>query len=260
MDYLNPVDGRILITSHRGDKIGGFGENSIECFAKTLEHAPVMFETDPRYTKDSVVILFHDPTLDRTSNGTGRVSDYTWVELQELYLTDPYGNITPYRIPTLDDALEWARGKTVLFLDNKDVPVEVRARKILEHKATGHAVVMAYNLEDARKVYEISPDIMVQVFLPDEKALANLRDTGIPFDNVVGFISHKWPDNGRFLQKLHDLGILTIVGSSRTIDRAYLDGQIDAAQCASQYQKLAELRPGIIEADCGIEAFNAVRD
>lgn len=259
MDFLRPVDGRILITSHRGDKMGGFGENSIECFAKTLEQAPVMFETDPRYTKDSVIILFHDATLDRTSNGTGKVSDFTWEELQGLYLTDPYGNITPYRIPTLDEALEWARGRTVLFLDNKDVPVEVRARKILKHNATGHAVVMAYNLADARKVFDISPDIMIQVFLPDEEALASLEATGIPFDNVVGFVSHQWPKNGRHLQKLHDLGILAIVGSSRTIDRPYLEGKIDAAESTAQYQKLALYGPGIIEADCGVEAYRAVR-
>ena len=260
MKFLHPVGHRILITSHRGDKMGGFGENSIACFSKTLEQAPVMFETDPRYTKDSVVILFHDPDLDRTSNGTGKVSDFTWEELQKLHLKDPYGNITPYRIPTLDEALEWARGKTILFLDNKDVPVEVRARKILEHHATGYAVVMAYNLEDARKVYDISPDIMIQVFIPDQEALDKLRTIGIPFDNVVGFVSHQWPENDQHLQKLHDLGILTILGSSRTIDQPYLQGRIDTGESAAQYRQLAELGPGIIEADCGIEAYRAVED
>src|SRR5690606_29517362 len=173
--FLNPVKDRLLITSHRGDQMAGFGENSIAGFARTRENAPVMTETDPRATKDSVIVLLHDPDLERTSNGTGKVSDFTWAELQELQLTDPFGNITPYRIPTLDEALEWARGKTVLFLDNKDVPVEVRARKILEQQATGHAVVMAYSLEDARKVYDISPDILIQVFVPDEEGLEKLK-------------------------------------------------------------------------------------
>ncbi len=260
MQFLRPNKGRLLITSHRGDKMAGFAENSIACFAKTLEYAPVMFETDPRYTKDSVVILFHDSNLDRTSNGTGKVSDYTWAELQELYLTDPYGNITPYRIPTLDEALEWARGKTILFLDNKDVPVEVRAQKILEHQATGHAVIMAYSLADARKVYDISPDIMVQVFVPDEAGLKKLKATGIPLDNVIAFVTHKWPEGHGFLQKLQQEGILPIVGSSRTIDRYYLSGEMTYDEMMEKYQQLRDLGPGVVEADSAQDAWKAVQE
>jgi glycerophosphoryl diester phosphodiesterase len=47
-----------------------------------------MFEIDPRITKDSVVVLMHDATLDRTTTGTGRVADHTWAELQQLRLKD----------------------------------------------------------------------------------------------------------------------------------------------------------------------------
>jgi len=207
-----------------------------------------------------VIILFHDPDLERTSNGTGKVSDFTWAELQELQLTDPFGNITPYRIPTLDEALEWARGKTVLFLDNKDVPVEVRARKILEQQATGHAVVMAYSLEDARKVYDISPDILIQVFVPDEEGLEKLKATGIPLDHVIAFVTHQWPDSPDFLQKLRQEGVLAIVGSSRTIDRQYQSGEISEEEMNEKYRQLRQLEPGVIESDRAQDAWKAVQE
>ena len=65
------------------------------------------FEIDPRLTKDSVIVLMHDVTLDRTTNATGRLADYTWEELQDVSLKDSEGNVTSCRIPTLEGVIEW---------------------------------------------------------------------------------------------------------------------------------------------------------
>ena len=67
----------------------------------------------------------HDATIDRTTTGTGKVSDYTFEELQQFFLKDREGNVTPYKIPTLEECIVWSRGKTILNLDIKDVPLEV---------------------------------------------------------------------------------------------------------------------------------------
>ena len=63
----------------------------------------------------------HDPTLERTTTGKGRVVDFTLGELKQLRLKDNSGNVTEFQIPTLDEVLDWARGKTILVLDQKDV-------------------------------------------------------------------------------------------------------------------------------------------
>ena len=113
-----------IISGHRGGSIKGFPENCIETFENTLKHTPAFFEIDPRLTKDGVVVLMHDATLSRITNGTGKLADYTWEELQQFRLKDMEGNLTDFRIPALEAVIEWARGKTILNLDVKDVPPE----------------------------------------------------------------------------------------------------------------------------------------
>ena len=66
---------------------------------------PSFFEIDPRLTKDSVIVLMHDATIDRTTDGTGRVSDYTYDELRRFRLRDREGNLTQFRIPTLEECI-----------------------------------------------------------------------------------------------------------------------------------------------------------
>ncbi len=55
----------------------GYPENCIESCEKTLSMMPTFFEIDFSFTKDSVMVLMHDLTIDRTTNGKGRVADYT---------------------------------------------------------------------------------------------------------------------------------------------------------------------------------------
>ena len=111
-----------IISGHRGGTIKGYPENSLGAFENTLRSTPAFFEVDPRLTKDSVIVLMHDATLDRTTTGTGKVSDHTWAELKALRLKDLEGNVTAYGIPTLEEVIRWSKGKTVLNLDHKDVP------------------------------------------------------------------------------------------------------------------------------------------
>src|SRR5690554_1140856 len=98
----------IIISGHRGGMVEGFPENSIATFENTLKYTPAFYEIDPRLTKDSIIVLMHDVTLERTTTGTGKVSDYTWDELKAFRLKDPKGNVTEFSIPSLDEAIEWA--------------------------------------------------------------------------------------------------------------------------------------------------------
>ncbi len=259
--YFRPdADGPPLVTTHRGGARAGFPENAIETFENTLRHTWSSLEVDPRYTKDRVMVLFHDPTLERTSTGKGRVIDYTYEELQKLRLKDPAATVTAYRIPTLDQALQWARGKTVLFLDNKDVDVVDRARSIQKHDARAWAVVMAYTFEDARRVYDFDPAIMMQVFLPDSAAMARFETTGIPWRNVVGFVTHTEPKEPDIFARLAARGVMGILGTSRTIDRAYQAGEIDRARLQARYRDAVASGAHVVEADLGIEAGEALED
>jgi len=84
----------------------------------------------------------HDETLDRTTNATGKVSESTFEELKEVRLRDYKGDITDYRIPTLEEVIRWSRGKTILNLDRKDVPLE--ATVALIKRCGGRGAYNAY--------------------------------------------------------------------------------------------------------------------
>lgn len=124
-----------LLSAHRGGASTGYPENCLATFVHTLRHTFSILEIDLQYTKDGQLVLHHDSTLDRTTTGSGPAVGRTLKELKQLRLKDKEGNVTEYRMPTLDEALQWARGKTIVILDKKQVPVEVCVRKIQEHRA-----------------------------------------------------------------------------------------------------------------------------
>lgn len=251
-------DGPPLVTTHRGGARTGFPENAIETFENTLRHTWSSMEVDPRYTRDGVAVLFHDDTLERTSTGAGRILDYTYEELTRLKLKDVHGKVTDYTIPTLADALEWAKGKTILFLDNKDVDVLERARHIQARDARAWAVIMAYSFSDARRVHDFDPEIMMQVFLPDSEAVARFEATGIPWENVIGFVAHTAPREPEIFRLISERGAMGILGTSRTIDRAYVSGGIDRDEMLARYRDAIRSGAHVVEADLGIEAGHAL--
>lgn len=249
-----------LISAHRGGARRGFPENCIATFENTLRHTPALLEVDPRYTKDGAIVLMHDATLERTSTGTGKVADHTLAELKALRLKDTEGNVTDYRIPTLDEALEWAKGKTLLVIDQKDVPMEARVKKIQEHRAQTSALVIAYSLEDAQRCYVLDQNIMQEVMIPHRAAFEKFAQSGVPWRNVVAFVTHTQPTEPDIFARLHEQGVRAIVGSSRTLDRDFSTGKIpDRATLIARYQALIHSGADIIEADLGIEAGAALQ-
>ncbi len=107
---------KIMVVAHRGDWRDA-PENSIWAIKKAIEKGADMVEIDLAMTKDSVLILMHDKIIDRTTSGKGKPSDYTLSQIQQLFLRDGSGVITEMKIPTLEEALQVAKGKVFLNLD-----------------------------------------------------------------------------------------------------------------------------------------------
>lgn len=243
-----------LVSSHRGGPMKGYPENCIETFAHTLRSTHSILEIDPHYTKDSMIVLMHDPTLDRTSNGTGKISDLTLKELKALKLKDTEGNLTGFAMPTLDEALQWAKGKTLLVMDMKDVPIEARVNKIVENHAENAAIVMAYNFEDAKKCYAMNKDIVMEVMFGTMDKVKEFDTTGVPWQNVVVFVSHNLPVQKEVIAAIHERGAMCIQGTSRNYDIQYTKSRITKAGLEKGYRAIIADGADIIEADLGIEA------
>ncbi len=74
-------------------------------------------EVDVQRTKDGQLIIMHDESLDRTTDGTGKVWQKTFKEIQHLRLKDGLGIVTEHKIPTLKEVLVLAKGKVLINVD-----------------------------------------------------------------------------------------------------------------------------------------------
>ena len=120
-----------IVVAHRGCHaaatrlgLGSAPENSLAALEHCVAIGADVMETDVRMTRDGHLVMIHDATVDRTTNGRGRVSDLTLAELRGLRLRDDLGGadapLTDDRIATLDEMLRAAAGRIVLNLDIKD--------------------------------------------------------------------------------------------------------------------------------------------
>lgn len=97
-------------------------ENSLAGIRECINLGVDMIEIDVRQTKDGALVLMHDNSVDRTTTGTGKVADLTLQEIQNLKLRglDGTGPLTNYRVPTLTEALDAAKGQILVNLDIKE--------------------------------------------------------------------------------------------------------------------------------------------
>lgn len=117
--HQSPDGDYIMVLAHRGGFIST-PENSLSAIKNSAELGVDIVEIDVRLSKDSVLVIMHDQSLDRTTNGTGLVIDYTLKELKEFILLMPNGTLSNENIPSLQEALEYSKGKMHLFIDKGD--------------------------------------------------------------------------------------------------------------------------------------------
>jgi glycerophosphoryl diester phosphodiesterase len=96
---------RPLAIAHRGHSIA-YPENTREAYQKAIELGVDMIECDVNITRDGTLVMMHDATLDRTTNGGGRVSQATWDEIQRLDAGSKHGpEFAGARVPSAEETL-----------------------------------------------------------------------------------------------------------------------------------------------------------
>ncbi len=239
-----------FVSAHRGGPTKGFPENCIPTFEHTLHHTFAMLEIDPRRTKDGAIVVFHDATLERTSTGTGRVLDFTLAELKQLRLKDTAGQPTSFQIPTLDEAIEWARGKTVLVLDQKDVTAIERAEIVTKLKAEAHVMLIVTTFKDAVAVHHLNPNILMEVMIPTVAKAEEFDRLGIPWSNVIAFVGHTPPEDVALYDFIHRKGACCMAGTSRNLDLKISKGEVaDIRELEEGYRSFLSLGADIFETD-----------
>ncbi len=239
-------DKDVIISGHRGGMLEGYPENCIPSFEKTLELLPSFFEIDPRLTKDSILVLMHDATLDRTSTGTGKVSDYTYAELQQFYLKDRQGNVTEYKIPTLDEVLEWGKDKTVFNFDNKKIPWQLYVDNLKGKWSKYHNIMLSVrSLEECLYYYERVDNVMFCCEISNMEMYEAYKNSGIPWNRIMAYVKYTMdPAQQEVYDLLHSHGVMCMIAIAPTADKVKpFEARIEA------YENEIAGNPDIIETD-----------
>ncbi len=130
----------VIVVAHRGDWRYA-PENSIAAIEHSIAIGVDVVELDLQLTKDSVLIVMHDSKLERTTTGKGSVGDWTMDSLRTLKLKNGCGIKTKHHIPTLEEALLFAKGKVLINLDKADRYFDL-LYPVLEKTGTTRQIIM----------------------------------------------------------------------------------------------------------------------
>ncbi|MET0386392.1 MAG: glycerophosphodiester phosphodiesterase family protein [Polyangiales bacterium] len=162
---------RVELVGHRGLS-PGFPENTLAAFRNSIALGVDVIELDLRGTADGEVVILHDETLDRTTDGTGPVTALTLAEIKALdagSYVDP--SFSSERIPTFGEVLELARGTGVkLLLDIKlsEVLNKERIVRLTEqYGATLDVIVGVRSVADLQEFRELNPNLRTLGFIPE---------------------------------------------------------------------------------------------
>lgn len=130
----------VLVVAHRGDWRYA-PENSIAAIEHSIALGVDVVELDLQLTRDSVLIVMHDATLNRTTTGKGRVDEWTLDSVRTLKLRNGCGIRTKHTVPTLEEVMLTAKDRVLVNLDKADRYFNLVVH-VLEKTGTTHQVIM----------------------------------------------------------------------------------------------------------------------
>jgi glycerophosphoryl diester phosphodiesterase len=165
LTLLRAAGAPLLRVGHRGAK-GHAPENTLASFDRAVELGVNAVETDVHLSRDGEVMLIHDHTVDRTTDGHGYVKDMTAAELKTLDAGGWYGpEFAGQRILTLAELLAWAKGRVGVAIEIKNGPIyypgiaEKVVRLVRQHDMARQALLLSFDHLVLREARMIAPEI-----------------------------------------------------------------------------------------------------
>ena len=166
---LREPGGRLLRVGHRGAK-GLAPENTMAAFKRGHSLGVDVVETDVHLTRDGEIVLIHDHTLDRTTDGKGLVKDHTLAELRALDAGRWFNPaFAGERIPTLAELLDWAKSSVAVAIEIKNGPIYypgIAARVIealRERDMLRQAILISFDHFVLREARMIDPNVVTGI-------------------------------------------------------------------------------------------------
>lgn len=190
--------GYVFVVAHRGDWRHA-PENSISAINSAAAMGVDMVEIDIQKTKDGDFVLMHDGNINRMTDGTGNISDYTVEELKKFRLRFNDGTLSDERIPTLKEALLACKGKLLVNIDKGGDYLADITPIIQETETENHVILKGRNaVEQVKKQLVGYKDIIYMpiVDLDSDGAISYIDSFLSDFHPVameVGFKTDDFP-------------------------------------------------------------------
>ena len=221
---------KMVNIAHRGAS-GHAPENTMEAFQKGVEMKSDYIEIDVQMTKDGELIVIHDTTVDRTTNGTGKVGDLTLEEFEQLdagsWFSEAYAG---EEVPTFEEVLDAFRGKTGILIELKAPELypgveEKIADALIERNMSkpnnNKIIIQSFNHESMKKSKELLPNLSHGVLTGGswanvtEEQLAQFATYADYFNPTMNIVTHE------LVSDVHEAGMDIFPYTSRTQEQAW---------------------------------------
>ena len=164
---------RISIWAHRGAS-GYAPENTLVAFEKAIELKADGIELDVQMTKDGKLVIIHDETVDRVSDGRGWVKDFTFEELRRLNVNKKFREYGAIKIPTLEEVYQLMKNSSLVInveLKNSVIFYKELEEKVLEltskFELQERVIYSSFNHYSVMKLKKLAPSVKVGFLYED---------------------------------------------------------------------------------------------
>lgn len=173
-----------LALGHRGT--GSLGlwapENTPAALTLAWEMGADSIEIDARDTADGVPVLMHDDTVDRTTDGTGRVDEMTLAEIRALRVPSLNPAVPEQSVPTFAEALALLRGRTLVDVDIKTADVPRLVQIIAEQDMLDAAYLLVGSVAEGLEARGANPSVALMPKVRDQADVQAFLDALSPID------------------------------------------------------------------------------
>lgn len=224
-----------LVISHRTN-MGTLPENTLAGIEGALSEGADGVEIDVRATVDGELVLLHDATLERTTDGVGVLAEHTLADLEGVRVAPLHAYQQPQRIPTLQQALAAVAGRAILVIEIKEPDLEERVAELVDEAgASDWCWVWSFAPEVCAAMLEAAPGLPVYV----NWGLASAER------------SHRGP-----VELAHELGIAGVSFDHRLLDaatvtQAHAAGLRVSTWTVNDFADIDRVRDAGVDAICG---------
>ncbi len=164
----------LFACGHRG-AVQFAPENTLLGFDVALQIGVEIVEIDVRPTADEVLVVMHDSSVDRTTNGTGDVDEMTLDEIRELVVVSEFDGIEDQPIPTFVEALQHLKGRALINVDAKTSRFDLIAADLAVADAREWVYVQVDSLDEGEEMRAADPDVRI---MPDIESVTDMVEYG----------------------------------------------------------------------------------